>query len=262
MFSDFYVESRGTKLYCRKIGSGEPILMIHGGATDCDFYEKSAEILSKYYEVILYDRRGYGRNSEAIDGDYSISTQALDAQEIIRGIGKPCFVFAHSYGGLVAFELAKIEKDLIKEFIVFEPPSYVGIEAKADFENKEQMIALIKEEKYQEVISEFAKHMGPSDKRMKVQTEEELHKTYLNLINFLKNEYILDKTDLDYNVLKDLKISFCVGDISKETDLGISTINLAEKLDKDLLYFPGQHNCPYDLPREFSCMFYGMLNLS
>ncbi len=262
MFSDFYVDSKGTKLYCRKIGSGEPILMIHGGATDCDFFEMSAKILSKNYEVIIYDRRGYGRNNEAVDGDYSISTQAQDAQAIIRNIGKPCYVFAHSYGGLVAFELGKIEKDLIKEIIVFEPPAYEGIDVKTEFENKEQMIALIKEEKYQEVIGEFAKHMGPSDKRMKVQTEVELQKTYLNLINFLKNEYILERDNLNYEVLESLKIKFCVGDISKETDLGISTINLAKRLEKDLLYFPGQHNSPYDLPKEFSYMFYGILNLS
>ncbi len=261
MFTDFFVESKGTKLYCRKIGTGEPILMIHGGGTDCDFYEKSAEILSKYFAVYIYDRRGYGRNQEAVDGDYTISTQALDAQEIIRKIGKPCIVFAHSYGGLVAFELGKIEKNLIKEFVVFEPPAYEGVEVKMDAEARKAMVNLIKEEKYQEAMGEFGKFMGPSDSRMKVQTKEELQKTYFNLVNFLKNEYTLGQYTLDYDNLKELNIRFCVGEFSKEIDLGLGTINLAKRLEKDLVYFPGQHNCPYDIPKEFAYMFYGMLSL-
>ncbi len=261
MFTDFHIECKGTKLYCRKIGSGEPILMIHGGGTDCDFFEKTAEIMSKHFEVFIYDRRGYGRNQEAVDGDYTISTQAQDAQEIIRYIGKPCYVLAHSYGGRVAFELAQIEKELIKKFIIFEPPVYEGVENRVEFENRKDMLALIQNEKYKEALGEFAKFMGPSDSRQKVQTEEELQKTYLNLVNFLKNEYTLDFQSTDYASLKDLDITFCVGEISKGTDLGVGTINLAKKLEKELVYFPGQHNCPYDIPKEFSYMFFGILSL-
>ncbi len=261
MFTDFQIESNGTKLYCRKIGSGEPILMIHGGGTDCDFYEKSAELLSKHFEVYIYDRRGYGRNQEAVDGDYTINTQALDAQEIIRYIGRPCHVLAHSYGGLVASELARIEKELIKEFVIFEPPIYEGVDVKADPEFKKEMVLLIQEGKYQEAIGEFAKFMGPADSRQKVQTSEELQKTYLNLVNFLKNEYTLEPYIIDYEALKECKITFCVGEISKETDLGVGTINIAKRLGQELVYFPGQHNCPYDLPKEFSCLFYGILSL-
>ncbi len=261
MFTDFQIERNGTKLYCRKIGSGEPILMIHGGGTDCDFFGKSAELLSKHFEVFIYDRRGYGRNDEAVDGDYKISTQAEDAQSIIHYIGKLCYVFAHSYGGLVAFELAKIEKELIKEFIIFEPPAYEGVDVKVDTEVKKEMLILIQEGKYQEAIGEFAKFFGPSDSRQKVQTSEELQKTYFNLVNFLKNEYTLEAYNIAHQTLLDCKITFCVGEISKNTDLGIGTINLANRLEKELVYFPGQHNGPYDLPKEFSCLFYGLLSL-
>ncbi len=261
MFIDFESKNKETALFCRTIGSGEPILMIHGGGTDCDFFEKIAVYMSKYYEVTIYDRRGYGRNSAAVGGDYSIATQAKDAQIILQNIGKPAYVLAHSYGGLIAMELAKIETSLIKEFFIFEPPVYEGIDVKENLSNRADVLEMIKQEKYQEVISEFAKVMGPRDERSKVQTEEELQKTYLNLINFLKNELVLGGYSPEHKVLKRVNVTYCVGELSKETDIARGTANLAKKIDKKLIYFPGQHNSPYDLPFECACMFCGLLSL-
>ncbi len=261
MFREFEIKNNETSLYCRKIGSGEPILMIHGGATDSDFFEDVAKGLSKNYEIIIYDRRGYGRNKEAVDKDYSIKTQAIDAQKIIKYINKPCYVLAHSYGGLIAMELGKIEKDLIKEFFIFEPPVYEGINMEDSLLNKQNFLDLIKNEKYDEAIAGFAKNMGKQDERQKPQTKEELGKTYLNIINFLKNEFVLGAYSVDYLAVKNMKVTFCVGELSKKSDLGEGTINLANRLQKQLVYFAGQHNSPYDLPYEFACLLYGMISL-
>ncbi len=261
MYKEFELKNNNTTIYCRKIGAGTPILMIHGGGTDCDFYEKSAEILSKHYEVFTYDRRGYGRNGESADNDYSLSTQAQDAQLILKYINKPTYVFAHSYGGLVALELAKIEKELVKEYIIHEAPLYEDIELKDDIETRTKLKEMIDEGRYEDVIKHFTSNMGPQDKRQKPQSTKELSKTYTNLINFFKNEFKLERYDLDYKSLEDMNVTFCLGELSKDTDMAKGCYNVATKFGKQLLYFPGQHNGPYDLPLEFACLLDGFLNL-
>ena len=50
------------ELYYEVRGEGKPLLLIHGVIVDASLYEQTAEILSRYYKVICYDRRGYSRS--------------------------------------------------------------------------------------------------------------------------------------------------------------------------------------------------------
>ena len=35
-----------------------PILMLHGGLVDCDFFDDAAAVLSRLFDVVTFDRRG------------------------------------------------------------------------------------------------------------------------------------------------------------------------------------------------------------
>ena len=74
----FQITTGGTTIYCRRRGSGDPLLMIHGACTDSDFFSETAALLSSHYTVVTYDRRGYGRSSEVSTQDHSIAVQAAD----------------------------------------------------------------------------------------------------------------------------------------------------------------------------------------
>ncbi len=193
MFKNFEIYNKNAKLLCKTIGSGTPILMIHGGGTDSDFFLTSALYLSKHFQVVIYDRRGYGKNAKVHNNDYSLSTQAKDAKVILDHIGKPAYVFAHSYGGLVALELAKIDKDQVIEYIIHEVPTYEGIDIMNTLKGNDEINNLIKNKKYDKVIKIFSKYMGTPDRRQKIQTVSELKKSYTNLLNYFKNEYVAEK---------------------------------------------------------------------
>lgn len=261
MFTEINIKSNETVIKCRKIGKGSPILMIHGGATDSNFFESSAIMLSTSYEVYIYDRRGYGRDRDNIYEDYLIQSQAEDVREILKFINKPTIVFAHSYGGLIAFDLCKIEKELVKEYIIFEVPVYEGVAVKNSFREREDIKTMMAKEQYHDVIVEFSKGFEKRDSRQKTQSKLELENTYNNMLNFIKNEFFVDRSIIDYDLIKENNFRFCVGELSRFSDIGQGNINLANILNKDIVYFPGQHNCPYDLPYEFSALLCGMLSI-
>ena len=56
-----YLEKENVSLYYEVHGEGDPLILIHGVIVDADLYRETAKLLSKYYKVILYDRRGSGK---------------------------------------------------------------------------------------------------------------------------------------------------------------------------------------------------------
>src|SRR5262245_56649538 len=49
-------------LYFASKGSGEPIVLIHGGQMDRRMWDTQFTVLAKYYRVIRYDIRGFGKS--------------------------------------------------------------------------------------------------------------------------------------------------------------------------------------------------------
>ena len=87
--------------------SVQDVVMIHGLATNMAFwYLHHAMELSKTSRVTLYDLRGHGRSSMTPDG-YTPSNMSNDLRSLLDhlGIGKAHFI-AHSFGGVVALNLA------------------------------------------------------------------------------------------------------------------------------------------------------------
>ena len=59
------VEGAGVELSVVERGSGTPVLLIHGLASDAEAMAPVAEALAAEARVIAYDRRGYGASSAA-----------------------------------------------------------------------------------------------------------------------------------------------------------------------------------------------------
>ena len=65
------------------IGSGRPIVMIHGWPLSGVAFEGNARVLADAgYRVITYDRRGFGRSGKPKDG-YDYDTLAADLDALI-----------------------------------------------------------------------------------------------------------------------------------------------------------------------------------
>lgn len=72
--------SNSIKLYYEDHGSGDPVILIHGWPLNGASWEKQElALLNSGYNVITYDRRGFGKSSQPVTGyDYNTFTEDLD----------------------------------------------------------------------------------------------------------------------------------------------------------------------------------------
>ena len=104
-----------------EIGTGEPVLLIHGGFIDTFFPAPGAMSLAKAHRVISYHRRGYAGSSPAT-APFSIPQQASDARALLGHLGiNRAHVAGHSYGGAIALELVRQAPELVGSLTLLEP---------------------------------------------------------------------------------------------------------------------------------------------
>lgn len=261
----FIIEATGLNIHCRQYGNaGSPVVLIHGACVDADFWNDCAVYLSKYHRVFTYDRRGYGRNEDV--KDHRIEMQAEDVCCLIRSIGEPCYVVGHSAGSLIAMALALIHPELITGIFLYEP-------VKNDLLDKEhsetidtykqamaEVTAKVESKKFAKAVTLFLPLMGEKDSRARAASDDELKHMFKNCFCFVKHELSsLHDYQPNYNRLanSDIPITLGLGENSRESARGRMAQILVDKLQANLLYFPGGHNCPYDLPREFTYLLEG-----
>lgn len=95
-------EANGTRTACTIIGSGPPLLMMHGGEADHSMFDALGSRLAERFTVIAYDQRDCGATSNP-SSPYSLPTLADDAAALLDALGiSRCHVHGTSLGGQVA----------------------------------------------------------------------------------------------------------------------------------------------------------------
>jgi pimeloyl-ACP methyl ester carboxylesterase len=100
------------RLAYRDIGSGKPVLLLHGfGASSYTWRHVEPALVAAGHRVLTVDLKGFGLSDKPLDENYSIFDQAaLITQFITRLKLKDLTVVGHSLGGGVTLVLA-LEKD-------------------------------------------------------------------------------------------------------------------------------------------------------
>ncbi len=63
--TEAHVRVNGVTLHCRMAGSGDPLVLVHGGFTDHTSWHHVAPDLAASFQVLAYDRRGHSRSQRA-----------------------------------------------------------------------------------------------------------------------------------------------------------------------------------------------------
>jgi pimeloyl-ACP methyl ester carboxylesterase len=58
-----YAPVNGIKIWYAVFGQGEPVILLHGGLANSNYWGNQVPVLAKYYQVIVMDSRGHGRSS-------------------------------------------------------------------------------------------------------------------------------------------------------------------------------------------------------
>src|SRR5262245_25919435 len=59
-----YASVNGLKIYYEITGTGEPVILLHGGFGNTEMFMPAREALSKNYKVIAVDLQGHGRTAD------------------------------------------------------------------------------------------------------------------------------------------------------------------------------------------------------
>jgi pimeloyl-ACP methyl ester carboxylesterase len=118
------VEGAGVALNVVERGVGTPVLLIHGLASDAEAMAPVAQALAGEARTIAYDRRGYGSSGapEPYHGT-TIEEQAQDAAALLGALDVgPAVVCGDGFGALVALDLAKRHRPLVRSAVLSNPP--------------------------------------------------------------------------------------------------------------------------------------------
>jgi pimeloyl-ACP methyl ester carboxylesterase len=93
-------------LFVEQLGTGPPLLLIHGLMVSGAMYQDVLPALARHYRLIVPDLRGHGR-SGALAGPYSVEQLARDLAQLLDDLQvDKAHVLGYSQGGAVAQQFA------------------------------------------------------------------------------------------------------------------------------------------------------------
>ncbi|MFC4495795.1 alpha/beta fold hydrolase [Streptomyces ovatisporus] len=114
----------GTAIGCRRIGSGPPVIMVHGSGGGLHSWQPVAEQLADRFELWLPARRGYAPSGSGRSGK-RFADEVGDVGALIDSIGRPVHLAGMSYGATVALHAAAAGLP-VRSLVLWEPPLYAA----------------------------------------------------------------------------------------------------------------------------------------
>lgn len=111
------------ELYYEDQGEGRPIILIHGFPFNTGAWEREREVLIRAgYRTILYDRRGFGRSSQPVNG-YDYDTFTEDLNKLVEKLDlRDITLVGHSMGtGEATRYISRFGSERIKSAVLISP---------------------------------------------------------------------------------------------------------------------------------------------
>ena len=110
----------GDRVHYLKAGSGPPVVMVHGGASDSRDWVNAMNALSHRHALYAPDMIGYGQSDRNKDGYYfsDFSDFILDFIETL-GLDKP-FLVGHSFGARICLEVALRHPEKVRKLVLLD----------------------------------------------------------------------------------------------------------------------------------------------
>jgi pimeloyl-ACP methyl ester carboxylesterase len=120
-----YVDAAGVRTYYEDEGSGEPLLLLHGGMVTIETWENQRGPLAERYHVYLPERRGHGRSPD-VAGPTGYELMAADTAAFMQALDiESAHLVGWSDGGNVALELALARPELVRKTVLIGAAAHV-----------------------------------------------------------------------------------------------------------------------------------------
>jgi len=115
----------GGSLTAWREGTGEPVVVLHGGPTLSEYTAALAAELRPEFETTRYQQRGLPPSVES--GPFDIDTNVADAIAVLDALSNaPVWLMGHSWGGLLALYVAVSRPDRVRGLILIDTAGAVG----------------------------------------------------------------------------------------------------------------------------------------
>ncbi len=114
-----YADIHGAKIWYAVFGQGEPVIFLHGGLANSNYWGYQVRALAKHYQVIVMDSRGHGRSSNNNSSySYDIMTQdVIGLMDFLKV--KKATIVGWSDGGIIGINMAIHHPDRVKKLFAF-----------------------------------------------------------------------------------------------------------------------------------------------
>lgn len=110
-------------LFCREVGAGHPIVVLHGGPDfDHAYLLPELDRLAESFRLVYYDQRGRGRSASGVRPEQVDLRSEIDDVERVRshfGL-ESVAVLGHSWGGVLAMEYAIRHPKRVSQLILLD----------------------------------------------------------------------------------------------------------------------------------------------
>ena len=122
--TDTTVAVNGTELFVHREGTGEPLMVVHGGPVlDHGYLVEPLRPLGGDFELVFFDQRLSGRSAGTVDSASVTLRNFVADIEALRsklGLG-PVHLLGHSWGGLLATLYALEHPDRVRSLVLVSP---------------------------------------------------------------------------------------------------------------------------------------------
>src|SRR5215472_85841 len=115
---------RGVELYCREVGQGTPMIVLHGGPDfDSAYLLPELDRLSDKFHLIYYDQRGRGRSTDSVKPeDVTLESEMSDLDEVRQHFHlEKVVLLGHSWGTVLALEYALRHPERVSRLVLMDP---------------------------------------------------------------------------------------------------------------------------------------------
>jgi pimeloyl-ACP methyl ester carboxylesterase len=109
----------GIRLWYAVFGHGPPVILVHGGLANSDYWGKQVPVLAQHYQVIVLDSRGHGRSTRtAAPIGYDAMAADVEALMDTLHIGKAALV-GWSDGAIIGLDIAIHHPERLSKLFAF-----------------------------------------------------------------------------------------------------------------------------------------------
>lgn len=109
----------GIKIWYATFGRGQPVVLLHGGLANANYWGHQVRALARRYQVIVMDSRGHGRSSRNKQ-PYGYDLMASDVLALMDHLGiKKTAIVGWSDGAIIGLDIAMQHPERVSKLFAF-----------------------------------------------------------------------------------------------------------------------------------------------